>query len=214
MTQSKGWGWNKSKTEYWKKPAEEFIPIAKRWKEKGFKEILDLGCGIGRHSIYLAQENINVTAVDLGIEGIETLRSKAQEFNLPINIEIKDMLKLDYPKESFDAVLAFHTIQHTDYKGLKKVIGDIYKILKRGGEAFVTFASKENDSWTKYEKDRIDDYTLIKTEGPEVNVPHTYVEYEDLLELTKQFKITDIKQIIKYLPKHKYAHFFVLLKKS
>lgn len=210
---SKPWDWDKNKNDYWEVPAEEVIPIVLKWKEKGFKKALDLGCGLGRHSILLAENGFNVDAFDLSPEGLETLKDKIKNRKLKIRLKFGDMLKLPYTENSFDCVLSFHTIQHTDMAGLKKVVNNIYKTLKPGGEAFLTMLSKECYSWKKFAKNRISNHTLIRTEGAEVKVPHTYLEYEEVTRLFKKFKTIRVWQLFKYQPDKRYAHFYVLIKK-
>ena len=53
MAVSKAWEWNKETSSIWLQPSEESYYIAQRWKDKGFKRVLDFGCGLGRHSILL-----------------------------------------------------------------------------------------------------------------------------------------------------------------
>ncbi|MDE6910265.1 MAG: hypothetical protein K2P44_07355 [Lachnospiraceae bacterium] len=48
----KGWNWETIHSESWLDVSEEFLPVALKWKDK-FKSILDIGAGIGRHSIFL-----------------------------------------------------------------------------------------------------------------------------------------------------------------
>ncbi len=211
---SKSWDWNEANTDYWSIPADEFIPVAMRWKEKGFKKVLDLGCGIGRHSLYLAQNGFSVDAFDLSREGLEKLAERIKKQKLKIRLQFGDMLDLPYRQNSFDCVAAIHTIHHTDFKGLKKVVASIYKILKPGGEAFVTLLSKEDEAWTKFASGRIDEHTLIKSEEGETNVPHTYLEYEEMLKLLKKFTLIKKLQIFKYQPNRTYAHFYILMKKK
>ena len=40
------------------------------FKRRGFKKILDLGCGTGRHAIFLAQNGFEVYATDISNTGL------------------------------------------------------------------------------------------------------------------------------------------------
>ncbi len=46
-------------------------------------DVLDMGCGRGRHSLLLAKEGYRVTGVDLSPRAIETARRKAEENHVP-----------------------------------------------------------------------------------------------------------------------------------
>ena len=79
---------------------------------------------------------------------------------------------LDFSSEpgTFDCVVAFHSIFHTDYKGLKAVCDSITNCLKNEGRLYVTFNSKNNASYSNPLNKRIDDYTAIKTQGFEEGI--------------------------------------------
>jgi len=216
MTTSQPWQWSKVEDTFWDKPSPEIFPIIERWQEKKYSSVLDLGCGTGRHSVFLATLGFSVSAFDLAEDGIDKLRSKVHDSDLNISIQVGDMLNLPYEPESFDCILSMFTVQHTDMKGLKIILKNIYTALKPTGEAFITLTSKKSDAWEKHRDSRIDDNTLIKTEGSEVNVPHTYLNYDEVIGHLNDFNILKIQEIITYLPKQekKHAHFYCLLSKK
>jgi len=63
MIKSKAWSWNwdASVAPWWEEPAAEVYPLVTRWTKAGFKKFLDLGCGIGRHSIMFADNGFPLT---------------------------------------------------------------------------------------------------------------------------------------------------------
>ena len=69
---------------------------------------LDVACGQGRNSLYLAEQGMAVTAIDLSGEALEQLRSKAAACNLDIRTCRVD-LEADprLPGELFDLVTIF-----------------------------------------------------------------------------------------------------------
>lgn len=99
MTDSKAWNWIEETSKIWLTPSEDSYFISNRWKEKGFSDLLDFGCGLGRHSIFFAKEGFNVSAFDLSKEGINHLKQWAEDENLIINSAVADMLKLPYAQK-------------------------------------------------------------------------------------------------------------------
>ncbi len=72
---------------------------------------LDLGCGSGAHSIYLAQHGFSVVGVDFSPKAIELARAKAKRAGVSVDFRIGDVTRLDFLKEPFDLVidvLCFH----------------------------------------------------------------------------------------------------------
>ncbi len=65
--------------------------LAKIMPADKFPNILDLGCGRGRHSINMALRNYHVTGMDLSQTAIKKARKKAEDQNLDIEFLIGDM---------------------------------------------------------------------------------------------------------------------------
>ena len=66
--------------------------------------ILDIGCGIGRHSIELAKRGYTVTAVDLSESMLLRAKEKAKEQNLSVDFQRHDARSLPF-KNEFDTAI-------------------------------------------------------------------------------------------------------------
>lgn len=194
MSVSKAWDWKNESCPIWLNPSEESYYIAQQWKDNNRKNILDFGCGLGRHSIFFSKQGFHVSAFDLSNEGTEHLKEWAEKENLSIEIINADMLSLPYKDDSFDALFAYHVISHTDSKGIKKIISEISRVLKVGGEIFLSLCSKETWSFNEAGYPKLDENTVIKTdEGPEKGIPHFYVTLDDILNLFADYDIEKIR---------------------
>ncbi len=198
MIKSQGWDWNVVSgnfREIWKNPSVESYYLLNRWQGQNKKEFLDLGCGLGRHSILFGKNHFNVFCFDIKEEAINKTKEWAEEENLVLNYQIGDMLSLPYENESIDCIMCRNVINHTDTEGVKKVINEIYRVLKHNGECFLTFCSK--DSWAyKMDWPKVDANTMKKMEeGPEYGVPHFYADYDLLMELFKDFEIINLEHV-------------------
>ncbi len=214
--ESKAWDWSLVSAESWNEVSEEFLPIALKWKNLGKHAALDLGCGRGRHSLFLAGMGFEVTAVDLSPEGISQLREQARREKLEKNITalVCDMLELPFSPGQFDCVIAFHAIYHTDYRGLKTVVSGITEFLEDSGRLFTTFNSKSSPSFTNPAFEHVDDYTIIKSQGLEKGIPHAYLDYDDILKLLADFRILKIQHIRDFPPRGNGTHYFVEAEKK
>lgn len=212
MVKSKAWNWDAADAPWWKEPASEVYPLLNRWQEKGHKKLLDLGCGLGRHSIFFAQNGFNVSAIDLSREGIKKLEALAKQKNLSIHTKIGDMLSLPYKDDSFDCLLAYHVIYHADSGGIRKTIDEIKRVLVNNGEAFITFNSKNSSAFKNPDNKRLDRNTIIKTQGHEADIPHYYTNKTGAEDLLKDFEILDFFYKENYYPGYTHAHYFALVK--
>ena len=83
-------------------------------------QVLDLGCGIGRNCIYIAEKykNINCTVecVDLLEVAIEKLRQDAKEHNVSSHIIgiVKSIEEYDISVNAFDFIMAISALEHID----------------------------------------------------------------------------------------------------
>ncbi|MDF2542404.1 MAG: SAM-dependent methyltransferase [Herbinix sp.] len=195
MVESKGWEWNLADQKIWTEPCEESYYYASKWKKENCHSVLDLGCGLGRHSILFAKHGYKVTALDISKEGIEYLKQWQRQENVDILCKIADMKQLPFSNDAFDCIFAYHSISHTDSEGISQIISEISRVLKPEGKIFLTLCSKETWSFTEASFKRIDENTVIKTDGPEINVPHFYVNLEDIEKLFHQYSINRIRHI-------------------
>lgn len=211
---SEGWNWKQIKDSFWREPVEEMYYLLYRWNKAGMEKLLDLGCGVGRHSLFFAEKGFLVKAYDISESGIEELRSESQKRGLEVEIQLGDMLSLPYEDEVFDCLVAYHSIYHTDKIGIESTISEIQRILVTGGEALITFNSKNNQSFYDPTNIQIDENTIIKTQGIEAGVPHYYVDKDEVRRLLKDF------EILKFIHKEEIHednqsswHYLVLVKK-
>lgn len=220
MVKSKSWDWSKNKSNEWLIPMVEAPYLCQRWQQSGFIKFLDLGCGLGRHSIFFAENEFNVFSMDLSDYGINHLKNWAEKENLNLNYHVGDMLSLPYESNFFDCIMAYNVIYHTDTQGLIKTIDEIKRILKPGGELFITLISKRTWSWQNKEKyKQIDDNTILRDEDEtEKNVPHLFVDIDDIREFFKDFEfVLSPKECTEYDVEnsgYRSTHFELLLKKN
>ena len=100
------------------------------------------------------------------------------------------MLELPYADETFDAIVSFDAIQHQDTTGVKKSISEIRRVLKPGGECFITLGSKAGWAW-QYDFPMVDENTKLCQDpgGPEHNVPHFFADDDQIGGLFEDFEI-------------------------
>ncbi len=107
-------------------------------------QLLDLGCGAGRHTFEALRLGAEVTAVDMnaedlaGVEQIVTAMAEAGEIKPqdgPVTLQA-DALALPFPDGSFDRVIAAEVLEHIpDDNG---AIAEIVRVTRPGGLVAVT----------------------------------------------------------------------------
>ncbi len=85
MVKSKGWDWQAADDTIWLDPAEESYYYCEKWKKQGRKSVLDLGCGLGRHSILFAKNGFKVTSADISEYAVKAVEKSAEKEGLNIH---------------------------------------------------------------------------------------------------------------------------------
>lgn len=99
------------------KTVREIVPIFDGYKEL---RVLDLGCGIGRNSIYIAEQfrdiNCSVDCVDLLDVAIEKLLENATEHNVSSRIKgiTASIEEYEIQRNSYDFIMAISALEHVD----------------------------------------------------------------------------------------------------
>jgi len=138
-------------------------------------KILDVGCGGGFLSNFLAQAGHDVTGVDLSEESLAVARQYDSTQN--VSYLRRDARSLEFPDSSFDVVCAMDFLEHVDSPG--DVIRECARTLKPGGIFFFHTFSR---NWIS---------RLIVIRGVEwvvKNVPqdlHVYPLFINPMELAK-----------------------------
>lgn len=221
MTKSKGWNWKIASDDInstWKVPSIESYYLLNRWSNLGFKDFLDLGCGIGRHTVLFAGNGFNTYGFDISKYGLDKTKEWLVSLNLSANLKEGDMLDLPYENDSFDCILCRNVISHQDTLGVKQIIKELYRVLKDNGEVYLTLGSKSTWGFKQTSWPLIDENTRLRMEeGPEYKVPHFYADYDLIKTLFKDFKIEFINHIEDFYEsnaKTYYSfHYHVLIKK-
>jgi len=107
------------------------------FKEKKINNIIELGAGLGRDSIFFAKNNIKIKALDYSSSGIKIINHKIKKDNLTnyISTKLFDVReKLPFEDNSIDACYS-HMLycMALTTEDLEKLNNEIHRILKPNG---------------------------------------------------------------------------------
>lgn len=110
--------------------------------------LLELGCGNGRDSVFFAQNNIKVKAVDSCKSEIEFLDKKYKD----IKFIADDFCSLDSEKFVYDAIYSRFTIHSISKEQEIMLFPWVFKALKNGGYFCIEVRGMKNSLFGKGEK--------------------------------------------------------------
>ena len=115
-------------------PAKKSLEL---FKKQNITKIIELGAGLGRDSIFFAQNSIHVKALDYSLSGIKVINEKSKKLNLSnfISTKIFDVReKLPFEDNSVEAcfshMLYCMALTNNDLENLNH---EIHRILKPKG---------------------------------------------------------------------------------
>lgn len=195
MVEAKPWNWDKVDEAYWLEPALDVRLLLDRWRREGRSRLLDLGCGLGRHSLLFARSGFSVTGYDLSPVGLERLRELSAAEGLRVATELGELRDLPFHEGAFDCVLAYRSIYHCDFAALVDSVGEALRVLAPGGELYANFLSKESAYYRSGEGSApapvsaADPRVRMKLEEGGALLPHCYLDEAQLRELLSGFEI-------------------------
>ncbi|WKB36938.1 methyltransferase domain-containing protein [Terrilactibacillus sp. S3-3] len=98
------------------------------------EKVLDVGCGTGETSIYLAEKyHADVTAIDLHPKMVSYAKKRALAANGMLTVMQADAEQLPFPGEQFDMILSESV---TAFTHIEVTLQEYYRVLKQGGRLF------------------------------------------------------------------------------
>jgi SAM-dependent methyltransferase len=106
-------------------------------------ELLDVGCGYGRHAIELSQGGYRVTGIDLSLPLLIRAADEAQRRALSVNFIHADMREMAFEAQ-FDGAYSFLTsFGYFDEETNLKVASSIFRALKPGGRFLLDLLNRD-----------------------------------------------------------------------
>ncbi|UCG00787.1 MAG: class I SAM-dependent methyltransferase [Candidatus Heimdallarchaeota archaeon] len=197
-----GWKWEEvNDINEWKKPDGPVMRLSYSLGSDLNKKIYDLGCGVGRHTIYFARLGYQVSASDISEEAIKETKKWLNKEGLRADVQQGRMTKINQPDNTFDLVISMNVIHHAFKNDVIKTISEIHRILKPRGIFYGTIKTKEKDEvFTNKTNVIVDDQTIILKGGVEDGIPHFFFHKEDIIEFFKDFKFESLVYTELYFP--------------
>jgi SAM-dependent methyltransferase len=178
----------KSEGRFFPEPFPRFNEVVQIFKDHSCSEILDLGCGSGRHLIHLAKEGFKASGLDISPTGIHMTQEWVDGEGLEADLVLADMREpLPFCEGSFTGVLSTQVIHHARIAGVRSAIQEIWRVLVSGGVAFATVSGRKDEG----EFEEIEPGTIVPLTGPEKGLPHHIFSEEALKEEFQDFHLLD-----------------------
>jgi tRNA (uracil-5-)-methyltransferase TRM9 len=117
----------------------ELEELAGRWR--GGK-LLNVGCGHGPDFVPF-KERFELYGIDISDKMLEQAGKYAEKYQFHVNLAQADVREMPYEDEYFDYAIAVATLHHIEGEEERlKALRELKRVLKPGGEAFITVWNK------------------------------------------------------------------------
>jgi tellurite methyltransferase len=162
--------------------------------------VLDVGCGVGRHVVYLGGRGFRMAGMDLSPTGVQKSYEACAERQIAFDGRVADMTTLPWADATFDAVLSTSTVCHHLRADMMKTMDEVRRVLKPGGVFLVDFLHKDTQSYLRIKEQAVSG-ELVEVEpntfvdqSPEPDrnddafLPHHYVDEAEVREILSSFE--------------------------
>ena len=145
------------------------------------RRVLDIGIGDGQSSVLLAQRGAQVTGIEVSGEALDRARRMIARYLVPVDLRQMAGECLEFPDETFDAVLCISAYHHMDQELASR---EIARVLRQGGRAvFVEPLASNPPAWI-YRR-------LVRWSWRSATSRETPLRLRDLDILRRNFKRVD-----------------------
>ncbi len=194
----------------WLRPDPKIVELSRDLRRRGYRRAFDLGCGVGRHVIFLAKEGWDVYASDFSEPAVAYCLGWLSREGISATVAKMDMTEIPYPDDFFDLIIAYNVIYHTTLASMIELIHLTYRKLRAGGYFFVTLKSTEE--WVYGQGKEIEKNTFFR---PNKGVPVHFCTEEEIGTLFKDFELAS-KEYFNYVKDRthrRYAFWEIILQK-
>jgi ubiquinone/menaquinone biosynthesis C-methylase UbiE len=125
--------------------------------EKSFPRgslIVELGAGTGADAMFFLRQGHSIIALDISAFALKTLADKVNKENFSKRLITKQvdfgLHAIPVKNDSIDIAYSRISLNYFDAPHTTKIFSDIYRVLKVGGKAFLTFKSPDDTLEMEY----------------------------------------------------------------
>lgn len=165
-----------------------FSQFPRNLKERSNLKILDLGCGAGANTVFLAAEGFQTYATDISEEGLKVVERRLKDEKLQGTLKKANMENQPFFDNFFDGIISFGVFYYNDFEGYRKAVSEMYRTLKKGGKALVFTRTTDDYRYGKGNKIDKNTFVLDIEDTNEKGMVMHFLDRAEINEIFNKFK--------------------------
>lgn len=173
-------------------------PTRTEWR-RPVEAVLDLGCGVGRHVVWLARLGVPVQGLDVSETALAACREWLDGEGLRARLERGGVDALPFAPEAFDVVVCHGVLDQVRVAVARRALAEVRRVLRPGGLLHLNVRGRDSYDWGRGEA--VEPGTFLLAEGPEQGLPQHFFEEAELEALLGEhgFRILDWEACVRHL---------------
>ena len=135
-------------------------PILVEYLQKGLVpkggKALDLCCGAGTNTVYLAQNGYDTTGIDISSTALGMAKNKAEQANADLCFVNASFTDLPFANNQFFLIYDMGCFHHVRVEHRAKFISGVYRVLGEGGFYMLTcFSYRNGPGWNHFTRQQL-----------------------------------------------------------
>lgn len=172
---------------HWLAPEPSVVNLVPELLKRNCNRLIDLGCGEGRHIIYLAREGFDMFGLDISETAILKTKKWLWQEMLEAELVNSDFVKIPYGNNYFDGAIAIKAVYHNTLDKIQVTMKEIYRVLRTGGICLLNLNTQKDDGYGTGEMVEPNAYILDRQK--EQRIIHYYFDETGARDLLRDFKI-------------------------
>lgn len=152
--------------------------------------VLDVGCGGGRHLVWLERQGFRSHGVDSATHGLAHARARLRRDGRTVRVVRADMRALPFVGGRFGAVIAHKVLYHGTRGDMQRAVAEVERVLRDEGLFVGTLLSTR--TWKHAEGRCLERGTYVQERGPEAGVVHHYCDEAEAGALLAGFDVDSL----------------------
>jgi len=197
-------------------PDDFIVEFSLKLKQRRAREILDVGCGAGRNTVFLAREGFKVVGLDISRTAVKLASKRADDENVMNCMFVAgSFLDLPFSDAHFDAAFSSYGIENVPLSGIKKALSEMKRAVRDLGLVLVTLHSTRHWRFGKGSQTGPNTFLTYDTiKGKQFRFVTYFFREEDARRLFQKLnlKILLIREVVRITDKQR-AHWIVVSEK-